>query len=131
MRDGFTIVEVVVALGLLMAVWLAAARVLVLVTAANARARAMTQATVLAMEKLEELRAMPIDAPALAASPPDALAANVPGYFDLPDRSYVRRWSVAPLPSHPESTMAIRVVVSSTASWGSAQGVTVKTRKAP
>ena len=63
----------------------------------------------------------------LTPSPGDALASNMTGYVDYLDRYgaslgggptppagavYVRRWSVEPLPTNPNNTIVIQVLVS-------------------
>lgn len=126
---GFTLVEVLVASTLLMMVWLATARIVAASAAANAGARGLTQATMLAVEKMEQLRALPIDDPALARSPPGTLATNVEGYHDQPDSRYIRRWSIDPLPSYPEAAVAIHVAVATASGLGEARLVTIKSRK--
>ena len=93
----------------------------------------------------------------LSPSPNDALSANVNGYVDYVDRSgntlgggpfapantlYVRRWSVEPLPTNPNNTLILQVLVFTLGERGNnSQGivadrvkdearlVTVKTRK--
>lgn len=95
--------------------------------------------------------------PGLAPSPANALSANTPGYVDYLDRAgtslgggpapplpaaYVRRWSVEPLPTNPNNTLILQVLVFSVGDrTASGQGValergvdearlvTVKTRK--
>jgi hypothetical protein len=66
------------------------------------------------------------DGVGLTPSPDDALAANTPGYVDfigrdgntlgggpgVPDGTiYVRRWSVEPLPTNPNNTLILQVLV--------------------
>lgn len=66
------------------------------------------------------------DGTGLTPSPDDALSANVPGYVDfigrdgntlgggpeVPDGTiYVRRWSVEPLPTNPNNTLILQVLV--------------------
>ena len=115
---GFTLVEVLVALALLTVGLLAAARVLTASAATNGTARMTTQATTLAMEKMEQLRALSIDDPALQPSAPEALAGT-----------FVRSWSVTPLPSYPDHGVAIRVVVTATGGAAAAVLDTIKVRK--
>jgi type II secretory pathway pseudopilin PulG len=106
--------------------------------------------------------AAPTESPAsgtgLRPSPAGALTSNVAGYVDYVDRfgniigggetipdkaAYVRRWSIEPLPSNPDNTLILQVVVSTlverrtserTPSMArrrdEARLVTVKTRKA-
>lgn len=62
----------------------------------------------------------------LQASPDNSLAANVQGYVDyvdrfgntlgggtvpLPNTTYVRRWSIEPLPTNPNNTLILQVLV--------------------
>jgi type II secretory pathway pseudopilin PulG len=62
----------------------------------------------------------------LSASPQEVLTTNVPGYVDYLDASgrwvgtgpnpvpgtiFVRRWSIEPLPTNPNNTLIIQVVV--------------------
>lgn len=128
--NGFTLVEVLIATTLLMMAWLATARLFTASIAAVAAAKALTRTTFLATEKMEQLRALPIDDPALARSPPGALSADVDGFFDRPAPGYARRWSIEPLPSHAESAVAIEVQVVRTYGAGDAHIATIKTRKA-
>jgi prepilin-type N-terminal cleavage/methylation domain-containing protein len=82
----------------------------------------------------------------LAPSPPGTLGANTNGYVDYIDRFgaklgggasapantvYVRRWSVEPLPSNPNNTLILQVLVFRNRDRGSADdgAGTVKTRK--
>jgi prepilin-type N-terminal cleavage/methylation domain-containing protein len=129
-RDsGFTLVEVLVAttmvavaVGGLGYMWSAAAGV-------NRSAKRSTYAALLAAEKMEELRALPLDDPALAASPPEALRTDAEGYYDAPLEGYRRRWLVAPLPSYPLDARVLHVLVWSAGDPGEASLVTIKTRK--
>jgi type II secretory pathway pseudopilin PulG len=97
------------------------------------------------------------DGPGLSPSPGNALSSNVGGYVDYLDRTgavlaggaappldaaYVRRWSIEPLPTNPNNTLILQVLVFSVgdrADGGQgavlergrdeARLVTVKTRK--
>ena len=66
------------------------------------------------------------DGVGLSPSPPNTLSANVDGYVDFLDRFgnsigtgaatpanavYVRRWSVEPLPTNPNNTLVLQVLV--------------------
>ena len=94
----------------------------------------------------------------LTPSPSSALTTNIAGYVDYVDRfgniigsgettpahtAYVRRWSIEPLPSNPDNTLILQVVVSTLVERGTSERagsmarrrdearlVTVKTRKA-
>lgn len=108
--DGFSLVEVIVAACLLAVALCTLAQLFVIGIQSNLDARRMTEATVLAQQKLEELRSLawgidehgipvtdttsdtaadPVQrdgGTGLSASPPTALQANTPGFVDYVDR---------------------------------------------
>jgi type II secretory pathway pseudopilin PulG len=110
-ESGFSLIEVLVAAGLLAVALITLVQLFVLAIQSNLDARSTTDATVLAQQKLEELRALawgfdeeriPISDLAsdtaaepvqraggtgLSASPATALRANTPGFVDYVDRS--------------------------------------------
>ena len=156
------------------------AQLLVVSTVTNTSSRADTFSTVLAEQKLEQLRALaygfdlaglPVsdvdtdtsvspEAPGgtgLQPSPGTALQANTPGFVDHVDGHgaivgngaqapgnavYTRRWSIEPLPTNPNNTLIIQVLVTPNRVRGAADAgnvnrlagearmMTVKTRKA-
>jgi prepilin-type N-terminal cleavage/methylation domain-containing protein len=135
---GFTLIEVLVASALLIVGVLSVARLFVLVLATNVSAQRETQAVILAIQKIEELRSLEwaydiAGAPlsdtitggvGLTPSPPGALDDDIAGYVDYADRfgrilngarppgaGYVRRWSITPLPLDPDNTIVIHVRV--------------------
>lgn len=149
---GFSLAEVVVAMGLLTMVSLGVAQLFAVSTNANLVARGQTSSTALAQQKLEQIRSLtwgfdlagqglPVtdqttnlavyphtdDGHGLNPSPAGALDANTPGYVDFLDASgawvgtgdvapgnaaFVRRWAIIPLPTNPNNTIVIRVLVS-------------------
>jgi prepilin-type N-terminal cleavage/methylation domain-containing protein len=181
---GFSLIEVVIALGLLTVVSLGVAQLFAVSTRANYVARGNTSTTVLAEQKMEQIRSLtwgfdmegqglPVSDTStnLSAYPPaangtglnptpsDSLEANKAGCFDYLDAFgnwvgnddpppgsavYVRRWSIQPLPTNPNNTLVIQVLVSPLANEnarlqtaftrtrmaGDALLITVKTRKA-
>jgi prepilin-type N-terminal cleavage/methylation domain-containing protein len=105
---GFTLVEVMVAVVLLMIVALGAAQLFAVATTANFRAKSQTSTTILAIQKMEQLRGLewgfdteglPVSdvstdlsrpqptggGNGLNPSPADSLTRNAPGYFDFLD----------------------------------------------
>jgi Tfp pilus assembly protein PilV len=126
---GFALIEVLVASTLLTVALLAAAHVLASAAAANVSAARTTDATVLAVDKIEQLRALPMDDPALSISPSDALTVSVEGHSDRVDSRFVRRWSVEALPSYPDDAVAIRVLVVDIQSARRVQLETIRSRK--
>jgi len=149
-QDGFSLLEVLVATTVLTVGLAALAQLFVIATRANIGARMTTSASLLAQQKMEQLRALtwgfdvdgqplsdistntaavrqtPTGGVGLATSPSDALERNIDGYCDFLDRNgvslgggasppagtvFVRRWSIVPLPSHPDDTLILRVAV--------------------
>ena len=148
---GFSLAEVMVALGLLATALITLANLFGLSTRGNLSARNTTYASVLAEQKLEELRALtwgfdenglpisdritntavspeePNGGKGLEPSPLTALQENTDGYVDYVDQwgnkvgrggmtppqgaIYTRRWSVTPLPTNPNNTLILQVLV--------------------
>lgn len=170
-----------VALGILATSLIAMAQMFALATQQNLSARTTTSATILAQEKLEQLRALtwgfdqlnlpvsdfssdttvdppsPFGGTGLSPVLSDSLSRNVDGYVDYVDGNgrqlgggaaapaaavFVRRWSIEPLPTNPNNTIVLQVLVfrvnnraassgnASTRRADEARLVTVKTRKA-
>lgn len=181
---GFSLVEVLVAMGLLTAVSMGVAQLFALTTRANVTAKGSTSTTSLAEQKLEQLRSLtwgfdlagqglPLsdtttnltvtppthDGSGLNPSPADSLEQNTAGFVDFLDGGgawvgtgdtppasavYIRRWSITPLPTNPNNTLVIQVLVTPVTSElarvqsqgtrrrmaGDSLLVTVRTRKA-
>lgn len=178
---GFSLIEVLIALGILTTALVALAQLFAMSTRTNYAARSTTIATVLAQQKLEQLRGLTwgfdniglpvsdiqtdtaVSPPAatggagLAPSPVPTLSSNTAGYVDYLDEYgnslgggatmpgnavWIRRWSVEPLPTDPNNTLILQVLVTRNRNRGAAeQGavarlgeearlMTVKTRKA-
>jgi prepilin-type N-terminal cleavage/methylation domain-containing protein len=181
---GFSLIEVLVAMGILTAVSLGVAQLFALSTRNNLTAKGQTSTTAMAEQKLEQLRALtwgfdlagqglPLtdtttnlavtppehNGSGLNPSPADALERNTDGFVDFLDGNgqwvgtgskppasavYIRRWSITPLPTNPNNTIVIQVLVTPVASEqarvesaftrtrmsGDALLITVKTRKA-
>lgn len=183
-NGGFTLVEVIIAMGILTAVSLSVAQLFATSTRANLAARTRTSTTAMAEQKIEQLRSLtwgfdtqgqglPVsdtttnlsvypltqNGTGLNPSPSDALEQNTTGFFDFLDgggnwvgtgavipgtAAYVRRWSITPLPTNPNNTLIIQVLVTPLANeqgrvaspftrtrmLGDALLISVKTRKA-
>jgi len=181
---GFSLVEVLVAMGLLTVVSLGVAQLFALSTRANVIAKGATSTTAMAEQKLEQLRGLTWgfdlagqgipdsdtttnltvtppthDGSGLNPSPSDSLEQNTTGFVDFldgggnwvgtgstppPSAVYIRRWSIQPLPTNPNNTLVIQVLVTPvtneqarvasqftrTRMAGDALLVTVRTRKA-
>ena len=177
---GFSLIETLIATVLLAGGVLATAQMFILATRSNGAAKQTSYTTVLAQEKMEQLRGLtwgfdqlglPVqdyttntanDPPTdngvgLTPSPDNVLSSNTAGYVDYIGQNgvslgggaqvptgtlYVRRWSVEPLPTNPNNTLILQVLVfpySARAEDGTgavldrglqeARVVTVKTRK--
>jgi prepilin-type N-terminal cleavage/methylation domain-containing protein len=121
---GFSLVETLVAVAILAGALASLAQLIGLAAAANLRARRTTVATLVARQKMEELRSLPWDA-ALGPSPAGSLATGVDGYCDFFDArgqqfdsssvpagvAFVRRWSIGRLGADPGRASVLRVVV--------------------
>jgi hypothetical protein len=178
---GFSLAEVIIATGLLAAALVSLAQLIGIAVQSNTSARNTTFATVLAEQKLEQLRALawgfdvsglpvsdtttntavtpetPNGGTGLSPSPATSLQENTPGWVDYIDgygnilgtgqnppagALYFRRWSVEPLPTNPNNTLILQVLVGrirdrAQADQGNverlpeeARVITVKTRKA-
>ena len=148
---GFTLVEVVIAMGLLTVVSLGVAQLFAASTRANLSARSGTSTSAMAEQKMEQIRSltwgfdtagqglpvsdtttnltvypMTSNGTGLNPSPADSLEQNTTGFFDFldaagtwvgtgattpPTAAYVRRWSITPLPTNPNNTLVIQVLV--------------------
>ena len=145
---GFSLLEVLFATTILTVAVMALAQVITVAVRANAAARTSTLSTLLAAQKMEQLRALAwtfdeAGLPVSDTAPGGALDRDVDGYVDWLDASggavlrpsaaaFVRRWSIATVASNPD-TLVLQVVVSRTGGGvaGDTRFVTVKTRKGP
>ena len=139
---GFSIVEVVVALAIVIAGVASLAQLFVASAYANRVADTTSVTLLLAEQKLEEL----LGETGLGPSPPGALTVNTAGYFDYLDASgvslgvmsatpppgtaYICRWSIALLPDSAANAIVVQVIVTR---WPDTAGqtrlVSMKTRK--
>lgn len=138
---GSTLVEALVATLVLTTGLLAMAELVRLAVSSTARARTSSFATILAAQKLEQLRSLAweFDVSGVAVSDtglqdsPWSLQGNTPGFVDHVDGSgvvvghgtqapesavYTRRWSVEPLPASAGHAVLIQVLVTGTQSRG-------------
>lgn len=148
---GFSLVETLVATGILATVAMGVAQLFAVSINSNVAAKSQTSTAALAGEKMEQLRSLTwgydttglglpvsdtttniaIDPPTaggngLNPSPAATLDQNIPGYFDYVgidgvwagandpptgDAVYLRRWSIEPLPTNPNNTLILQVMV--------------------
>ncbi len=136
--DGFSLVEVLVAVGLMATALTTLASLFALSIESNLASRHRTYAAVLAQQKLEELRA---DAWESYSGQPSTgldyvdLEGKVVGVGADPSGRgvYARRWSIEPLPADPGNAVIIQVEAARKSSGLSpldrSRVVTVKTKK--
>jgi hypothetical protein len=109
--SGFSLAETLIALGIFAAALLSLAQLFTISAAVIQRARHVTIASVIASQKLEELRALP--AAARAADGIELIDRD--GSVLPPGRSrggaYTRRWSVRPHAADPDRLSVIDVRV--------------------
>jgi len=129
-------VEVLIAIGILITAAATIPQLFAAATRANVEAGAITWATTLAAQKLEELEAQS----SLDATGDESVdyldssgALDAPG---LPARAYKRRWWIEPLSWAPEGTLVLSVAVSRYREGDavvpdSARLVTLRTRTVP
>jgi Tfp pilus assembly protein PilV len=106
---GCSLVEVLVALGIVAGGVAAVAQLIALGAGVNRVARQTTRAVVVAQQKMEELA--PQAATGVDASPPGTLAQNIDGYSDTVDGRLTRRWSIDPLPGTSGGALVLQVAV--------------------
>ncbi len=120
---GVSLLEVIVAVGLLSGAVAGLAQLVAIAVRANLGARATTVSVVLATQKMEQLRARP---DADRSPPGGSLLDDLPDFSDFFDGSgrplpagsgqpaaafFVRRWSIQPLASDPGQSRVLEVRV--------------------
>ena len=106
---GFTFVEVLIAMALMTILLLAAAPMMMLSTRQVAASREVTQLTLAAKDKMEELRYVDFDTDVVLGS----ITADVTDYMDEPAENLKRRWSITPQNAGTQRTYLIQVQVAS------------------
>jgi prepilin-type N-terminal cleavage/methylation domain-containing protein len=141
---GFSIIEVLVAMAIVIAGVASLAQLFVASAYVNRVANTTSVTLLLAEQKMEGL----LGETRLGSSPPGTLSTNTAGYVDYLDASgvslalsvmsatpplgtaYICRWSIAPLPDSPAAATVVQVLVTR---WPDTAGqtrlISVKTRK--
>ena len=116
-NQGCSLLEVLVATSVVVVAVAALAQLSGVAVHTNARARSTTFAVLIAEEKMEALVATFAAQDALGAtlpaSPAGALERDTPGYCDYVEQNgatYLRRWSIDPLPASPDAARVLQVV---------------------
>jgi hypothetical protein len=123
---GFSLVEVLVATGILAAGLIGVAQLLAVTTAQTLESRHATRAAILAGQVVERLRAGIEWREETGLSSSVSLRADTPGFVDYVDATgtlvaggppmpagaiYTRRWAVHPLPAAPDEAVVLEVLV--------------------
>lgn len=128
---GFSILEVLVATTIMTVGLVSVAQLFAVAVRTNLGARTTTVATVLAEQKMEELvSGAPQGAVAGSVDYTDA-GGNVLGGGDMAPSGtvYIRRWSVAPLPTDPANAFVLQVLVTRPGAAERARLVSVRMRE--
>jgi len=127
--DGFTLIESLVAMGLVVTIALGSAQLFTVAIARNLSAREQLAMSLLASTKVNDLAAAAADG-TIAMSPSDALERLTDGCTDTAvdnGRTYVRRWRISPVPGFGDDVVAIVVRVTPLSVTGETAEVRVAT----
>ena len=130
-EDGFSLLEAVVAAGLIAGACAALAQLLAVSIANNVSARSASVAAVLAAQKMEQLREGPWETAGggidYVGESGDVLGrgATMP-----PAAAYVRRWRADPLPAGAD-VLVLQVTVATRQGRDAARLLTLRARKTP
>jgi hypothetical protein len=108
--DGFTLVEALLGLAFVSVLTAGLANLVVVTAGLTRDARDDTGASLLAVQKIEQLRSAIAAGISVVSSPANVLDEDVPGFSDRTE-TYLRRWRVAPLPSDVSSRRILQVRV--------------------
>jgi hypothetical protein len=119
---------------------LSVAQLVATATTATADARRVSEATLLAWQKLDELRSLafafddaglPVTDPELSPSPAGTLSTDTDGYVERLDDLYRRRWAIAPAAGDPDLLLLRVRVVAAGRENELASAVTLRARRRP
>lgn len=125
---GFTLIESLVAMALVVSIALGSAQLFTVAIARNLSAREQLAMSLLASTKVNDLAASAADG-TIALSPPDALERETPNCSDTATedrRSYLRRWRISRVPGFGDDVVAIAVRVTPVAGVGELRVATVR-----
>ena len=139
--SGFSLIEVMVASAILGCAVLSVAQLVAAATGSTAGARGVSDATLLAWQKMDELRSLaltfddaggPVTDAALQPSPAGALTGDTAGYVDAPlGARYRRRWAIDSDADHPDLRILRVRVLAAGRSDELANAVTLRLRRRP
>lgn len=107
-EQGFTLVEVVVAMLIFTVGIVALAQLMAVTMRMQAHGQAQTSAVRLAQDRLDQLMSLNFDAsPEVQITGQDSLTANVADYFDTDVAGYTRRWQIE---AGPDGNADLRLI---------------------
>jgi hypothetical protein len=125
-NQGFSLVEVMIAAGLVVCLAAGSARLFAVTTRATAAAGTRTATALLAAQKIAEIQSSLASSNGVEPAAGGSLDTSASPFVDYTDASgspvtgggtppraavFVRRWSVQPLPSNPARLLVLQVVV--------------------
>ena len=129
--DGFSLVEVMVATGVFAVGLVSLVQLALLAQAANRSAALVTAATMLAQNKMEQLRGLSWpDARDSCCEYFDVHGGELPGGAGPPvGTAFVRRWTIDPVAAFPESARVLQVWVTPARGAAPVRLVSVRSRR--
>ena len=137
---GFSLIEVMVASAILGCAVLSVAQLVATATSATADARRVSEATLLAWQKIDELRSLafafddaglPVTDALLVPSPAGTLTSDTDGYIERVDDLYRRRWAIAWVAGNPDLLVLRARVLANGLDNELASAVTLRGRRRP
>jgi prepilin-type N-terminal cleavage/methylation domain-containing protein len=132
--DGFTLIESIVAMGLVVTVALGSAQLFSIAIARNLHAREQLVMSLLAAARVNDLAAAAADG-TIALSPPESLERSIDSCADTPvdggGRPFVRRWRISRVPGFGDDVVAIAVRVMPQAGAGEVRVATIREWRRP
>lgn len=132
-HDGFTLIESLVAMGLVVTIALGSAQLFTLAIARNLAAREQLAMTLLASTTVNDLAAAAASG-TIALSPSDSLERSAAGWSGTTlqaGRRYVTRWHVATVAAFDDDVVAIAVRVVPEAGRGEVRLTTIREWRRP
>jgi prepilin-type N-terminal cleavage/methylation domain-containing protein len=130
---GFTLLETLIATGLLVVIALGSAQLFTIAIARNLSAREQLAMSLLASTKVDDLAAAAAEG-TIELSPSDSLDRVTAGWTDVSvhaGRTYVRRWRVSQVPGYADDLVALAVRVTPQAGTGDVRMATIRERVHP
>lgn len=131
--DGFTLIESLVAMGLVVGIALGSAQLFTIAVARNLAAREQMAMSLLAATRVDDLAASAADG-SIALSPADSLERSADGFAATAvdnGRSYILRWNVARMAGFGDDAVAIAVRVTPVDGPGDVRIATIREWRHP